>query len=259
MNPPCVPALGPPNKELSERAFLANEVMSPRLDPHPFDFSQTSLPIARNGEHKQPPATDARGRILSIRGSVIDVAFAGELPHLNEALRVVDGGQALILEVHQILGPRIVRTMALGRTDALARGVAVERTGGVVRVPVGPATLGRIFNALGEPLDGQAPPANSERWPIHRQALSTLAIPQRKPFFLETGIKVIDLLAPVAGARTTGIIGGAGVGKTILLHELVRTKSQQHGGVVVFAGVGERTREANDLLFEMRASGALAN
>ena len=259
MNPPCIRALGPPNNRLGERAFLANEVAARRLDSHPFDNSQTSLHSARNGEHKHPAATDAPGQILTIRGSVIDVAFAGELPHLNEALRVVDGRRTLILEVQQMLGPRTVRTMALGRADALARGVAVERTGGVVRVPVGPATLGRIFNALGEPLDGQAPPAKAERWPIHRQVLSTLAIPQRKPFFVETGIKVVDLLAPVARARTAGIIGGAGVGKTILLHELVRTMSQQHGGVVVFAGVGERTREANDLWFEMRASGALAN
>jgi F0F1-type ATP synthase alpha subunit len=189
MNPLCIPALGPPNNELSELAFLANEVMSRQLDSHPFDHCQTSLHIARNGDQKKPAATDAPGRILSIRGSVIDVAFPGTLPHLNEALRVLDGRRTLILEVQQILGPRTVRTMALGRTDALARGVPVERTGGVVRVPVGPATLGRIFNALGEPLDGQAPPAKAERWPIHRQVLSTLAIPQRKPFFVETGIK----------------------------------------------------------------------
>ena len=151
--------------------------------------SSTAPDLVTNAKVEQPLLQAARGRVASVRGSVIDVAFPGTLPHLNEALRVLDGRRTLILEVQQILGPRTVRTMALGHTDGLARGVAVERTGGVVRVSVGPPTLGRIFNALGEPLDGQAPPAKAERWPIHRQALSTLAIPQRKPFFVETGIK----------------------------------------------------------------------
>jgi F-type H+-transporting ATPase subunit beta len=137
--------------------------------------------------------------------------------------------------------------------------VAVERTGGAIQVPVGPATLGRIFNSLGEPLDGQAPPTPTRRWSIHRAASPRLAIPRRKPAILETGIKVIDLLAPVARASTTGIIGGGGVGKTLLLHELVRTMSHKQGSVVVFAGVGERTREGNELWEDMHASGALAN
>jgi F-type H+-transporting ATPase subunit beta len=199
------------------------------------------------------------GRILNVRGSVIDVAFPGELPQLNEALRVANGRSELILEVQQILEPRRVRAIALGQTDGLIRGLAVERTGGGIHVPVGPATLGRIFNALGEPLDGQEPPIPIKRWPIHRPAPPRLGIPLRTPTILESGIKVIDLLAPVAQASTTGIIGGGGVGKTILLHELVRTMSHMHGSVVVFAGVGERTREGNDLWLDMRASGALAN
>lgn len=199
------------------------------------------------------------GRILIVRGSVIDVTFPGELPYLNEALKVVDGCRTLILEVQQLQEPRRVRTIALGETNGLTRGLAVERTGSVINVPVGPLTLGRIFNALGEPLDGQAAPAACERWPIHRPAPKRLSLPLRKPTILETGIKVIDLLAPVARSRTTGVIGGGGVGKTILLHELVRTLSRKQGSIVVFAGVGERTREGNDLWLGIRANGALAN
>lgn len=199
------------------------------------------------------------GRILTVRGSVIDVTFPGELPQLNEALRVVNGRQTLILEVQRLLEPKIVRAIALGHTDGLIRGLAVERTDGIIHVPVGPGTLGRVFNALGEPLDGQAPPTPNRRWPIHRPARPRLAVPLRTPTFLETGIKVIDLLAPVARASATGVIGGGGVGKTILLHELVRTLSHQQDNVVVFAGVGERTREGNDLWLDLRASGALAN
>ena len=199
------------------------------------------------------------GRILAVSGSVIDVGFPGELPQLNEALLVVDGQRTLILEVHQVQEPKRVRTIALGRTDGLFRGLAVERTGGVIHVPVGPATLGRILNTLGEPLDGQAPPPPTKRWPIHRPTRPRLAIPLRTPTVLESGIKVIDLFAPVARARTTGIIGGGGVGKTILLHELVRTMSHKQGSVCVFAGVGERTREGNDLWLGMLASGAFAN
>ena len=206
---------------------------------------------------EEPAADGNRGRILSVR-SVIDVAFAGELPRLDEALTVVDGRRNLILEVQQVLECKRVRTIALGNTDGLTRGLAVERSGGSIHVPVGPATLGRIFNALGEPLDGQAPPTAAKRWSIHRPAPSRLAVPLRTSTILETGIMVIDLLTPVAQARTTGIIGGGGVGKTLLLHELVRTMSKD-GSVVVFAGVGERTREGNDLWLDMRASESLAN
>jgi F-type H+/Na+-transporting ATPase subunit beta len=217
----------------------------------------TSPECVRNGE--VPVAAEARGRILAIRGPVIDVVFPpGELPGLHEVLSVADGRRAVMLEVQRLLAARTVRTIALGHTDGLARGLSVKRTGRGVHVPVGPATLGRVFDMLGEPLDGQPPPATTERWPIHRP-LRSLATPRQPLTFLETGIKVIDLLAPVARAGTAGIIGGAGIGKTILLQELMRTLSHKRGGVVVFAGVGERTREGNDFWLEMRESGALAN
>jgi F-type H+-transporting ATPase subunit beta len=194
---------------------------------------------------------------LSVHGSVIDVGFSGALPSLHEALSVVNGPHALLLEVEQLLGRKIVRTIALGNPEGLARGLAVARTGQCVHVPVGPATLGRVFNLLGEPLDGLPPPRGTEQWPIHRAA-PVFADDRRTLSFLETGIKVIDLLAPVGRGGTAGIIGGAGIGKTILLQEVMRTVRRKRGGVVVFAGVGERTREGNDLWHEMRQNGALA-
>jgi F-type H+-transporting ATPase subunit beta len=190
---------------------------------------------------------------------VIDVRFPpGELPRLYEALTVAEGRRQVVLEVQQVLGSRTVRTVVLGHTDGLARGLVVKRTRRAVHVPVGLATLGRVFDTLGEPLDGRPPPVVAEHWPIHR-AVPPLPTERQPLTFLETGIKVIDLLAPIARAGTTGIIGGAGVGKTILLQELMRTLSRKHAGVVVCAGVGERTREGNDLWLQMRASGALAN
>jgi F-type H+-transporting ATPase subunit beta len=206
---------------------------------------------------KQPAVgAGSQGRILTVRGSVIDVAFPGDLPSLHEALTVANGRRDLVLEVEQLLGKKIVRTIALGNPEGLARDLVVERTGESVHVPVGPATMGRVFNVLGEPLDGRGPPAAVERWPIHRPVPSFAA--ERRPLaFLETGIKVVDLLAPVGRAGTAGIIGGAGVGKTIMLQEVMRTMSRRNGSMVVFAGVGERSREGNDLWLEMRASGAL--
>jgi F-type H+/Na+-transporting ATPase subunit beta len=216
--------------------------------------SNDSFELSRNGS-SLPSKT--KGRVLSVRGSVVDVGFAGVLPALHEALVVCNGGGALVLEVEQLLSMGTARTIALGNTDGLARGLAVERTGQCVHVPVGPATLGRVFNVFGEPLDGLPPPAAVARWPIHRTAPSFAAHrPALK--FLETGIKVIDLLAPVGRAGTAGIIGGAGVGKTILLQELMRTMTRRRGSVAVFAGVGERSREGNDLWLEMRENGALA-
>lgn len=220
----------------------------------------SGIPSAsRNRVHRPPTGAATLGRIVSIRGGVIDVAFpSSDLPGLHEALRVVNGTRGLVLEVEQLLGPDTVRTIALGHTDGLARGLGVERTGQAVHVPVGAATLGRVFNVLGEPLDGLGPVAAAERWPIHRAA-PTFAVQRNHLAFLETGIKAIDLLAPVARSGTTGIIGGAGVGKTILLQEIMRTMSGKQGEVVVFAGVGERSREGNDLWLEMRDRGALAN
>ena len=199
-----------------------------------------------------------QGRIMAIRGSVLDLAFPHNLPSLHEALKLTDAvGRTVILEVEEILGPETVRAIALGHTEGLARGLAVARTGTTVHVPVGAGTLGRVFNILGEPLDGLPGPV-AQRWPIHRPAPSFDSVRPSRTFF-ETGIKVIDLLAPVSRAGTAGVIGGAGVGKTILLQELMRTMSRECKAVTVFAGVGERTREANDLWLEMRDNGALAN
>jgi len=194
---------------------------------------------------------------LSIRGSVIDVEFSGEMPGLQEALTVKNGCHNVVLEVAQILGPEMIRAIALGHTDGLARGLSVERTGRGIHVPVGPATLGRVFNVLGEPLDGLPAPVAAAHWPIHRSG-PVFDGQRHTPTFRETGIKVIDLLAPVGRFVIAGVIGGAGVGKTMLLQELMRTASHKQGSVIVFAGVGERTREANDLWLEMRESGALA-
>jgi F-type H+-transporting ATPase subunit beta len=200
---------------------------------------------------------DHRGRVLAVRGSVVEVEFSAGLPAIHEALRLKAYERTIVLEVAQHLDPRTVRAIALAHTEGLARGMAVEATGHPIEVSVGPATLGRLLNALGEPLDGLAPPLATERWSIHRPAPS-LAAQRRGLQFLETGIKVIDLLAPLSRGGKAGLIGGAGVGKTILLQELIRTMSDNHGGVAVFAGVGERTREGNDLWLEMRESGVLA-
>ncbi len=207
-----------------------------------------------------PAAEPARvqGRITAIRGSVVEAVFPGPLPAIHEALQVRECDRTVVLEVAHHLGLGSVRTIALGRTEGLARGMAVEATGQPIRVPVGDATLGRLFNALGEPLDGQPPPENVERWPIHRPSPS-LSAQRRGLEFLETGVKVIDLLAPLARGGKAGLVGGAGVGKTILLQELIRTMGRDHGGKAVFAGVGERTREGNDLWREMQETGALTN
>lgn len=215
-------------------------------------------PLASLSSPFAPPSSPPEGRVLAIRGPVVDVGFDGKLPSLHEVLRVVHGDRDLLLEVQQILAGRIVRTIALGHTEGLSRDATVVRTGRCVHVPVGPATLGRVLNALGEPLDGDAPPAVDVQWPIHR-TLVPLATERNPLAFLETGIKVIDLLAPIGRRGTAGIIGGAGLGKTILLHELMRVLTQKQGRVVVFSGVGERTREGNDLWLEMRENGALAN
>jgi F-type H+-transporting ATPase subunit beta len=227
------------------------------MDPHSFRPAHTSREPTRNGQHHLAIGVKGQGQVLAIRGPVIDVAFpAGDLPDLHEALRVNAGHKTLILEVQQLLSPTTARSIALGHTEGLARGVAVERTGGAVHVPVGPLTLGRVFNMFGEPMDGQAPLLAAQRWPIHRCIHPTA--PRQPLKLLQTGIKVIDLLSPVARAATTGVIGGAGVGKTILLHELMRSTCRKEG-VVVFAGVGERTREGNDLWLQMHSSGVLAN
>ncbi|MGN6545416.1 MAG: F0F1 ATP synthase subunit beta [Aureliella sp.] len=197
------------------------------------------------------------GRVTAVRGSVVEVEFQARLPAIGEALHLRTDHRTVTLEVALHLDPRTVRTIALAHTEGLARGMPVECTGRPIQVPVGVKTLGRLFNVLGEPLDGLPPPETAERWSIHRPAPS-LAAQRRGLQFLETGIKLIDLLAPLARGGKAGLIGGAGVGKTILLQELIHSMGNDHGGVAVFAGVGERTREGNDLWLEMQQSGVLA-
>lgn len=203
-------------------------------------------------------AIPGSGRLRAVRGSVVEIEFAEGLPAINEALRWREGPRTVIFEVSHHLDPKTVRAIALAHTEGLARGMVVERTGAPITVPVGDATLGRLFNVIGEPLDGGPPLHEATRWPIHRPA-PTLAEQRSGLQFMETGIKVIDLLAPLARGGKAGLVGGAGVGKTILLQELIRTMNHHHGGVAVFAGVGERTREGNDLWSEMKETGVLAN
>lgn len=226
--------------------------------------SETDIQQTVRGSEAAPsafPANDGKGnrrsgRVTAVCGSVVEVEFPEDLPGINEALLLKDGERNVVLEVAHHLDQRTLRGIAMGYTEGLFRGMPVERTGKPITVPVGPETLGRIFNALGEPLDGREPLTQAERWPIHRQAPS-LAAQRGGLEFLETGIKSIDLLAPLARGGKAGLIGGAGVGKTVLLQELIRTMNQKRRGVAVFAGVGERTREGNDLWLEMKETGVL--
>jgi F-type H+-transporting ATPase subunit beta len=205
------------------------------------------------------PVTDPgarQGRVTAVRGSVVEVVFEGALPAIDEALRLSTGDRTVILEVAHHLDPQTVRAIAMSPTEGLARGTEVTRTGEPITVPVGPAALGRLLNVLGEPLDGREPLVDCQRWPIHRPAPSLVA-QRSQAEFLETGIKVIDLLAPLPRGGKAGLIGGAGVGKTVLLQEFMRTLTQRQSGISVFAGVGERTREGNDLWYEMQETGVL--
>jgi F-type H+/Na+-transporting ATPase subunit beta len=200
------------------------------------------------------------GRIVEIKGVVLDAVFPGKLPEINTALKIEvpgeDGGsRELIAEVQQHLGDDRVRAVAMDTTDGLARGVAVSDTGGPISVPVGNETLGRIWNVIGDPVDGK-PPATGERWAIHRDPPAFGDLSAKIEIF-ETGIKVIDLIAPYVRGGKIGLFGGAGVGKTVLIQELIHNVAREHGGVSVFAGVGERTREGNDLILEMTESGVI--
>jgi F-type H+/Na+-transporting ATPase subunit beta len=202
------------------------------------------------------------GRIIEIKGVVIDVVFPDVLPEIYNALRIdlpaQDGKEtrALIAEVQQHLGDDRVRAVAMDSTDGLARGLEVEDTGQPISVPVGNVTLGRLWNVLGEPIDEKEAPAEGERWPIHRDPPAFRDLSPTTEIF-ETGIKVIDLIAPYVKGGKIGLFGGAGVGKTVLIQELIHNVALQHGGVSVFSGVGERTREGNDLWLEMQESGVL--
>ena len=200
------------------------------------------------------------GRVTQVMGPVVDVKFEdGQLPKVYNALRIENtaSGAGLTLEVALQLGDNIVRTVAMSSTDGLTRGAEVIDTGAPISVPVGEVTLGRVFNVLGEKIDlGEELPAEARRDPIHRQAPAFEDLTTEVEI-LETGIKVVDLLAPYIKGGKIGLFGGAGVGKTVLIQELINNIAQEHGGISVFAGVGERTREGNDLYYEMSDSGVI--
>jgi len=201
-----------------------------------------------------------KGYVVQVMGPVVDVRFPeGQLPAINNALRIDYEGDLpvhLTLEVALHLGDNVVRTIAMSSTDGLVRGVEVVDTGQPISMPVGPGTLGRIFNVLGETIDERGPVDAAERWPIHRPAPAFGDLTTKTEIF-ETGIKVVDLLAPYVKGGKVGLFGGAGVGKTVLIQELIHNIAKEHGGYSVFAGVGERTREGNDLYHEMKESGVL--
>src|SRR6266516_5093837 len=197
------------------------------------------------------------GRIEEIQGVVIEAVFPGELPEINYAITVDRGDQGtLVCEVQQHLGDDRVRAVAMDTTDGLARGTEVVDTGAPITVPLGEMTLGRIFNLLGEVIDHGEPIEVKERWPIHRDAPNVENLTPTTEMF-ETGIKVVDLLAPYAKGGKVGLFGGAGVGKTVIIQELIHNLAQEHGGLSAFCGVGERSREGNDLWLEMKESGVL--
>ena len=198
------------------------------------------------------------GRVSQVIGAVVDVTFDGHLPAILNALETTNNGQRLVLEVAQHLGENAVRTIAMDTTEGLVRGAEVIDLGSAITVPVGEATLGRIMNVIGEPIDEAGPIASTDKREIHQDA-PTFAEQNPESTVLVTGIKVVDLIAPYARGGKIGLMGGAGVGKTVLIQELINNVAKAHGGYSVFAGVGERTREGNDLYYEMIESGVNKN
>jgi F-type H+-transporting ATPase subunit beta len=199
-------------------------------------------------------AVKATGKVTQVIGAVVDVQFEGKLPSILNALETTNAGNRLVLEVAQHLGESTVRAIAMDSTEGLVRGQAVRDTGNAITIPVGPATLGRIVNVIGEPIDEAGPVKGVEMRPIHAEA-PKFTEQSTEAQILVTGIKVVDLLAPYARGGKIGLFGGAGVGKTVLIQELINNVAKKHGGFSVFAGVGERTREGNDLYHEMIESG----
>jgi len=199
-----------------------------------------------------------KGKIVQVIGAVVDVKFQkDQLPKLNNAINIEKDGHTLVIEVAQLLGDDVVRCIAMDSTDGLVRGQEAVDTGGPIRVPVGKATLGRMFNVLGEPIDGKPfDMTGVQTNPIHCHP-PTFEEQQTRPEMFETGIKVVDLICPYVRGGKIGLFGGAGVGKTVLIQELINNIATQHGGLSVFAGVGERTREGNDLYYEMIESGVI--
>ena len=227
------------------------------------------MATAVRSEKKKPRTAEEKkvnfGRIVQVIGPVLDVAFESEhLPELYNALRIrgkTDAGFDIdvIVEVQQHIGRNQVRAVAMSSTDAVVRGMEVEDTGGPITVPVGEAALGRILNVIGKPVDNGPPiPDDVERWPIHRPSPEFANLEPKTEVF-ETGIKVIDLIAPFVKGGKIGLFGGAGVGKTVVIMELINNVQKGHGGKSVFCGVGERTREGNDLYLEMKESGVLSS
>ena len=202
--------------------------------------------------------TEKKGRITQVVGAVLDIRFPdGDLPKIYEAIHIPAGEQGVLtVEVAQHLGDDTVRCIAMGPTDGLVRGMEAIRTGSPIKVPVGEKTLGRIFNVIGNPIDNKEAPEDVEYFPIHRNAPS-FEEQSTSMEVLETGIKVVDLLCPYQKGGKIGLFGGAGVGKTVLIQELIRNIATEHGGYSVFTGVGERTREGNDLYYEMQESGVI--
>ncbi len=198
------------------------------------------------------------GKVTQIIGAVVDIKFDGsDLPEINEAIEIpMNNGSTLVVEVSQHLGDDTVRCIAMGSTDGMVRGMAANATGAPISVPVGENTLGRMFNVLGQPIDNKPDPQGVERMPIHRKA-PEFEEQSTNTELLETGIKVVDLLCPYQKGGKIGLFGGAGVGKTVLIQELIRNIATEHGGYSVFTGVGERTREGNDLYYEMKESGVI--
>src|SRR6476619_1415995 len=192
------------------------------------------------------------GSIVEIKGVVLDAVFPHKLPDIYSALSIAVEGGELIAEVQQHLGDDRVRAVAMDTTDGLARGTEGVDTGAPISVPVGDQTLGRVWNVIGDPVDGKAA-STGDRWPIHRDPPPFVDLSAKIEIF-ETGIKVIDLIAPYVRGGKVGLFGGAGVGKTVLIQELIHNIAKEHGGVSVFTGVGERTREGNDLIIEMTKS-----
>ena len=199
-------------------------------------------------------AKPATGRVIAITGPVVDIEFpAGQLPAIYNAVEIKRASGSLTCEVQQHLGNNWVRAVAMTTTDGLARDTEAVDLGGPISVPVGPATLGRVFNVLGEPIDGKGPVVTDVRYPIHRDAPAFDDQTTATEVF-ETGLKVIDLIAPFSKGGKVGVFGGAGVGKTVIIQELIRNVAEEHGGYSVFAGIGERSREGNDLIHEMTES-----
>ena len=207
------------------------------------------MPDQKNGQNV--------GKVIEVKGVVIDALFPDELPQIYHAVKITIEGRTLIAEVQQHLGDDRVRAVAMDSTDGLSRGVDVVDLGGPITVPVGEETLGRLWNVIGEPIDQKDAPSDGvERWPIHRDPPAFSELEPKTEIF-ETGIKVIDLIAPYVKGGKVGLFGGAGVGKTVLIQELIHNIAREHGGVSVFCGVGERTREGNDLYLEMQESGVI--